>query len=276
VEALARRLAAIEADAGPDPGPNHASGPPRAVSTGVASLDATLAGGLRAGAVHEWAGHDMGEGDRPSASGWSPPVGILVWLARRALASAPGRRAVWIGRAVTPYPAALAGRVDAGGPRLIERSLLVDASSAGERVWAADLALRCRAVGCVALDGRGLDLACTRRLQLAARAGGGIALVARPASMARVPTAAATRWATRPWVGDEPEPAACAGPRWTVELLRCKGVQPAPEAPRRWVVEWCCETSDVRVDAGVVDRSRPPAVGSSPAGGPGPGLRLTG
>ena len=76
---------------------------------------------------------------------------------------------------------------------LLARSLFVDP---GPRalVWAADRALRCAGSAVVVIDGRGLDLGTTRRLQLAAEAGGALALVARPASDARRPSVAASRW----------------------------------------------------------------------------------
>lgn len=214
------------------------------VPTGWAPVDAALpGGGLATDAVHEWLGGIDAWGG--GAAGWLPPIGLLIGLARRA---AGGGAVLWIGRRIWPHAHTLAR---AG---LLGRSVLVDAQGPREAAWAADLALRGGGLAAVVADGRGLDMALTRRLQLAAEAGGGLALVARPACEARELSAAGTRWMVRP------VPSPTAGPRWAVDLLRCKGLRPAAAGGLRWTVEWDHAQGAVAVPADVADRLGPQAV----------------
>ncbi|NNF43958.1 MAG: hypothetical protein HKO59_08580 [Phycisphaerales bacterium] len=101
---------------------------------------------------------------------------------------------------------------------LLRRSLFVDPTSDADRLWTIDLALRCPAVSVVVADGRGLTMAASRRLQLAAEAGGTIGLIARPPEERTMPSSAATRW----WVGPAWSPS--SRPRWHLQALRCKAV----------------------------------------------------
>jgi hypothetical protein len=134
-------------------------------------------------------------------------------------------RVVWIGRGVWPYAPAL---VRACGEEVLAQSLFAHASHPAARVWAADVVLRSRAAAAVIVDGTGFDLAATRRLQLAAESrgggggGGALCLVARPPEERAELSAATTRWLVRS------APSLTGRIRWTVELLRCKGTQPAP------------------------------------------------
>jgi len=262
------------------------------VPTGWAPVDEALRGGLARAAIHEWLGlaepdtdetpgeapggvPSGGADDAPSdgarndARGdrsarrrrWLPPLGTLAHLARRALSvgdadDAPGW-ALWIGRRCWPYPRVFMAR-DAGDRALLERSIFIDARSAGERVWAADLALRCPAVSVVVLEARGLGMSETRRLRLAAGAGGALGLLARPAEERRALTAASSRWLVAPAPPcsfSDCDFESVHQPRWSVELLRCKGVQPATSA-RRWVVRRDHETGAVRLAPESSDRTR--------------------
>jgi protein ImuA len=143
--------------------------------------------------------------------------------------------------------------------RLMQRSLMVRADDQGQRLWAIDLALRCGAVTAVVADATGLKMPATRRLQLAAAGGDGIALLGRCRRELNVPSAAATRWS----VSRRPSQ---HGPGWVVELLRCKGSQPAnaaagdspamaghPHQPR-WMLEWDGAAGAVIIPADVVER----------------------
>jgi hypothetical protein len=147
---------------------------------------------------------------------------------------------LFIGRRVWPYPrrlvvvsgpSARGGRGDASSPppgdrRLLERALFVDPKDDGARLWAIDLALRCRAIAAVVADGSGLSMASSRRLQLAAEAGSALALLARPPNDLPRPSAAGLRLlVTRDAVATS-SPSA-PRPRWVVTLLRAKGVQNA-------------------------------------------------
>lgn len=183
--------------------------------------------GLERGAVHEWFA------DEPAAA-------LLSGLARQI--SERGGRAVWIGRACWAHP----------GWSDIESSVFVDAPSIRERVWALDLALRCRGVACVIADGSGIDMAASRRLQLAAKLGGTLGLLARPLTDLGELSCARTRWRVTP--APNPHARFFPEPRWTVELLRCKGLQPTHKA-QQWTVQYRYETSDVVVVSDVGNRS---------------------
>lgn len=191
--------------------------PAGVVRTGWASCDRAF-GGLRRGVLHEWL-------VEPCLAGL--PVGSLTifeHLATRALADEHSRPLVlWIGMGCQPYAASL-------GSRLLERSVFVDVHDLAERLWAIDVALRSPSVGVVIADAGGLGMRESRRLQLAASVGRGLCLLARPANERGEISAAWTRWAV------SATPSNSATPRWALELLRCKGVQPTEWSAQRWFV----------------------------------------
>lgn len=217
--------------------------------TGWAEADHAIGGGLACGALHEWFGL-MG-GGRPDSRVWLPPISILSHLAARSLmgSGVSGGLVVWIGKRCWPYPRSLRGR---WGANLLDRSIFVEAADIDERVWAIDLALRCRAVAAVVGDGSGLNMAESRRLQLAAGAGGVLGLLARPVCELGEISAARTRWRIAP------APSPMPLPRWTVELLRCKGVQLLSEEARRWVVQRDDATGALNLVSDALDRSAAP------------------
>ncbi|MDX2130982.1 MAG: hypothetical protein SFY69_02885 [Planctomycetota bacterium] len=191
--------------------------------------------------LHEW----FGPSERVNAA---PPLAVLIDLAWAAIAAesaaraSHGRVVMWVGRGVWPYPHALVRRSDAGegqdDRRLLAGSVFVDASSAADRTWATEQALRCAGVCAVVGDGSGLTMGESRRLHLAAQAGGVPALLARPGHERAVLSAGQTRWLVTPRAehdeqagGEMPDRLA-----WTVELLRCKGLRPVTGGVRRWVV----------------------------------------
>lgn len=230
-----------------------------AVPTGFVDV-ALPRGGLERGAVHEWLGvaEPECESSRPCGRGgrsenWSPPLTLLVQIARQALACSESgsNHLAWIGQRIWPYAPALACREESTQRRVLAASLFVRAESARDRLWAADLALRSRCAVAVIADGSGLDLAATRRLQLAAEAGGALCLLARPHWERRMLSAAQTRWAVRCC------PTWTTSRRWTVELLRCKGVQPTEQASssRLWIVEREHATRHVAVVSDVLSRA---------------------
>ncbi len=205
------------------------------VPTGWEDADRALpGGGLGRGAVHEW------------ASDRAPPLTVLIHLAARAAGKTGWM--CWVGRSVWPYGHSLAR---AG---LLERSLLVDVADPGELVWAMDCALRCTGMVVVG-DATGLDMACSRRLQLAAESGGSVAFVARPGREALSLSAAATRWVvSRP-------PAAGGGVMaWMLRLARCKGASDVID--REFTVERTSDARLVAVPAALAGRSRASAAGA--------------
>lgn len=214
--------------------------------------------------VHEWFGvegaAEVGAGGAAGGTGgagvahvrqsgfeaplWVPPIAVLLHLARRGLSKGSPRRVVWIGRRCWPYP---------GTPRadpLLRRSIFVDPPDDAARLWAIDLAARCPAAAVVVADGSGLEMAATRRLQLAAEAGSALVLCARPPGELKRLSAAATRWVVHS------APAPGMSPRWIVELVRCKGARAGPVRVRRWTVEWNRVKRGVVIHAALLERPR--------------------
>lgn len=184
--------------------------------------------------------------DRP------PPLTVLIDLAWRAIEAVPGgrpgSRIAWVGRWCWPYPPALVRRDETGAPdlRLLDRSVFIDARSQAERVWTLDQVARCIGIAAAVGDGRGLAMAESRRLQLAASVshqtgvGSGVSesgvpvLLARSADEQGELSAARTRWRVAPASEMTGEP---HHQEWAVELLRCKGLRPEEiGSARRWAV----------------------------------------
>lgn len=179
---------------------------------------------LACGALHEWF-TTCESGDDGRAAPAFPPLSIFIALARRALI--PERSALlWIGRACWPYPPALAD--------LLPVSIFIDPPTDVERLWATDLALRCRAVGAVIADGQRFSMPATRRLQLAAAAGGTPCFLFRPSHELRELSAAKTRWRVSPHPASQDPSPPPSTPSWTVHLLRCKGMRPNAGAAHTW------------------------------------------
>lgn len=182
--------------------------------------DALPEGGLRVGAAHEIL-----------SSGQEPAISLLAHLAHGA--DAHERLTVWIGAALFPSVWTMA-RCDARGvvdPAILPRHLLVRAARGCDRLWAADLALRSAASACVTVDASSFDAAATRRLQLAAESTGALCLLSRPARDLASLSTAATRWLVEPALSPHHS---CA--RWTVRLLRCKGLRPTTHT-NAWTVD---------------------------------------
>ncbi|MFT5423244.1 MAG: hypothetical protein ACI89L_001018 [Phycisphaerales bacterium] len=192
-------------------------------------------GGLRLGAVHEWLV------ESPQGQPDAAPLGIFAHLAAQHLASDNPSLVLWIGQACHPYPRSLP-------PVVLACSVFVTATTRTERVWATDTALRSRGAGVVIADASGFDMSASRRLQLAAGLSGGLGLLARPWSERGEISAAWTRWRVSPAMSDSDSP------RWAIELLRCKRMQPTGEGTRRWCVQRDDETGDVGVVSQFGDR----------------------
>lgn len=192
---------------------------------------------LRWGCLHEWFCEEQ---DGAPA--------LLLHIARRAMRQRAGaadaagvRPIIWISPHRRTYPPALAP--------LLPMVVWVQSPDRRARLWSIDLALRCRGVSAVIADGVGLEMAASRRLQLAAETGGTLGLLYRPMRDRSMLSVAATRWMVRP------SPSPTSHPRWSVELLRCKGAQPDREAPRCFTVEWDHVQGDLVVPDQLADRS---------------------
>jgi protein ImuA len=173
--ALKRKIAAIEGTRAPvEDG---------ALRLGIPAIDAALGGGLALGAMHEITG--------PLHLGAA--FGFALALAGRALER--GGDLLWV---ETAFAAAETGRLY--GPGLEgfglspARLLIVRVPRARDVLWVMEEAFRCRGIAATIAElTEQPDLTATRRLSLAARDGGGLALMVRP-RMSPHPTAALTRW----------------------------------------------------------------------------------
>jgi protein ImuA len=132
-----------------------------------------------------------------------------------------------------------------------ERLVLARAEGWTDALWAMEEALRCPAVSgaLLVLDRKSeaaLDLTVTRRLQLAAEAGGALGLLLRPDAgqedrQAAAHSAAITRWRISPL----PSAAEEDHPRWRLELLRARGGTPGGP----WAVSWRGAEGRLTLDA---------------------------
>jgi protein ImuA len=195
----------------------------KTLSLGLPELDAALPeGGLPLGAVHELVASDAADGAVFGlAAHW-------LGLAQRREA---GKWVLWCGRARHLYAPGL--RLAGLDPRHL---VTVQAPRDEEALWVLEEALRCRDLAGAVAEIDGLSLAQSRRLQLAAEAGGiGFLLRAPGASSGEGlgVSAAVTRWriAALPSAAG-PAPGVLAVPRWRLELMRCRGGRPAS-----WIVE---------------------------------------
>ena len=231
--ALRARIAAIERG-GAAPACGAAGSGAAVVRLGVAAVDEALpGGGLARGAVHEIAG----------AADSAAACGFAAALAGRATgASGP---AVWCTRDGSLYAPGLAAfGLDTA------RLVAVRAPCPRDALWAVEEALRAGVPAVVGEAAAGLTA--SRRLQLAARAGGGLCLLLPPPDGSAGALAAATRWRIAP-AAAAPRPGGGPGAaRWRLSLTRCRG-----GTARDWTVEWCHETHRFSLAAPLADRAVP-------------------
>jgi protein ImuA len=231
----------------------------RAVPLGLAALDRALpGGGLGLGALHEVVPASPAGADAGASTGFA--VALLV----RLLAGGVTGPVLWCLSETarrelgTPYAPGLAGfGLDPG------RLLFARARREADVLWAMREGLGCAVLAAVVGETEAaVDLAASRRLQLAATASGVSALLLSRRPLGVAPSAALTRWrvAAAPGaVRSPPDPgfAEVRGPgrpRWRVALERCRG-----GAPRAWLLEWRHETGDFTLAAAPADRSAVPA-----------------
>lgn len=190
-----------------------------------------LSGGLARAALHEVMADEPGCGAAFAAMLMGRADGTVLWIGAGA-------------DALTAWPPGLArfGLLPAN-------LILLRAEHWADALWAMEEALRCPAVAGAVLapDWAGdpaahaPDLTASRRLQLAAEAGGGIGLLLRPDLNNPSPSVAASRWRVAA------HNAAGAGqgmgdPSWRLELLRLRGGKPGGP----WTVTW--RAAEGRID----------------------------
>ncbi len=154
---------------------------------GVPVLDAALQGGLAVGALHELT--PASELQLGAAFGFA--------LALAALAAAKdGRQVLCIATDFADREGGTLYGLDHFGLRL-EKLLILRVAHPREALWGFEEGLKCRALAAVLAElpqgGEAADFTATRRLALAAQAGGGLGLLLRHQRYS-LPSAAMTRW----------------------------------------------------------------------------------
>jgi protein ImuA len=195
----------------------------KTLSLGLLELDAALPeGGLPLGAVHELVGADVADG---------AVYGLAAHWLGLAQRREPGKWVLWCGRTEHLYAPGL--RLAGLDPT---RLVTVRAPRDEDALWVLEEALRCRDLAGAVAEIDSLGLAQSRRLQLAAEAGGVGFLLRAPGAVngeGLGASAAVTRWqiAALPSAAG-PAPGVLGAPRWRLELMRCRGGRPAS-----WMVE---------------------------------------
>lgn len=191
---------------------------------GIPDLDAALpGGGLPMAALHEVIGTGM---DVEFAAG--PALFAAGVLARR-----PGPVLWVLERQDLFAPGLAAAGLDPGRVIYAEAGRQTALLAMEEGLRHPGLA------GVVAEVSARVSLTASRRLHLAAQAGGAIALILRRRAQADGAIAAVTRWRVGPQPSAPPMPSAAGTPglgrlRWQLDLMRCRGGQTGS-----WVVEAC-------------------------------------
>ncbi len=235
---LRRRIARIERTEGRKGG--------KAIPRGVPAIDGRLpGGGLALGALHEifGGGPDIEHGT------------AAALLAAGILARAPGQ-VLW----VLEQPDLFAPALEAVG-LASERVIYAEAGRPGAVLLSMEEGLRHVGLAGVVgeLSGR-LTLTASRRLQLAAEQSGVTCFVLRRSrrfddALLSESTAAVTRWRVTalPSPGPlmhAPETPGLARARWRLDLVRCRGGEPAS-----WIVEASDATGHLGSPADLGDRS---------------------
>jgi protein ImuA len=221
---------------------------------GIAAIDRLLpGGGLALGALHEILGMGGDEEDGALAAAFA--AGILGRLAAQRSSAGDGM-VLWC----LPRP-------DLYGPALAAHGLdpahivLVRAPRDPEILWAMEEGLRAPGIAAVVGEVGTLAAVASRRLQLAAERSGITAFLLRrwrdggqAARERNLPNATVTRWrvAALPSQPSWGEPGV-GRPRWRVELLRCRGGEPAC-----WEVEVADATGHVSLASALADRPAAP------------------
>ena len=194
---------------------------------GVPALDDALQGGLALGALHELT----------PASELQLGCAFGFGLAIAALAAADGRQVLCIAtdyaarEAGTPYGV---GLDHLGLP--MDRLLILRVAHPRDALWAFEEALKCSALAAVLAElpeaGAAADLTATRRLSLAAQAGGGLGLLLRHRPYP-LPSAALTRWQVAAALSKPDRFGGLGGTRFDLSLHRNRRGRCG-----RWITDW--------------------------------------
>ena len=196
-------------------------------STGSATIDAALGGGLLRGALHEIFARQIL--DEPSAASFAITL---------ALRTAGERPILWVRQ---DFVGLETGEIYAPGLNELglspDRLILVRARDAPSVLRAGEEAARCPPLGAVLIEPWGnpktLDLVASRRLALAA-ACSDVPLFMVRAGGTPAPSAAATRWSIAAAPSAALEADAPGHPAFAVSLMRDR----VGSVGRNWIVEW--------------------------------------
>lgn len=215
---------------------------------GLDAVDVALPrGGLAADGVHEIAAAAHGD----AAVG----TGFALALLRQLGASGP---VLWCRSAQSTRET---GRIHGHGLASFGlaagRVVFADARRDADVLWALEQGARSGAFAVLLGEVDTASFTATRRLALAAAAGGTPLVLLRPHRELGA-SAACTRWrvGAAPSAPDILDLSAPGPPRWRVELTRCRGGRPGT-----WIVEWSHETHRFRLVAPSAARplaARPP------------------
>ncbi len=229
LDRLRRQLARLEA-------PHNRHNGRTVIALGDPGLDRALPwGGLPRHGLHEIVGD---EGDAATGGFALAVAGRIARGDGRILHLGMHRRDQTTGRLYGP------GLVRFGVDP--DRLILAVVRRPADLLWMMEEGLRSQALAVVIGEGVSADLTASRRLQLAAEAGGTAALLLPP--VATRSWAALTRWR----IAAMPSPEGPFRPRWWIALERCRGGSPA-----NWLVEWDDATSCFCVVPPLANR-RPP------------------
>jgi len=207
------------------------------LGSGDPILDSALPwGGLPQGALHEM-------------NGTAAAMGFAAALAGRLAGSKP---ILWCRSA----------RNETGsvyGPGLIplgldpEQIVFVETKKKQDLLWAMEEGLRSGQPALVIGEIDAVSLVASRRLQLAAEAGGVTAFllntvvtkrICEKATATSATTVALTRWIVSSEAKDKSQRNTMRGPQWRVDLAHCRG-----GVPQYWLVEWNHEASNTNEKA---------------------------
>jgi protein ImuA len=216
----------------------------------IAAIDQALpSGGLARGALHEFLGAGGDEEDGALAAAFAARI------LGRLIATGDGMVLWGLSRPDLYGPGLAAHGLDPG------RVVLVRTRRDGEILWAMEEGLRVPGILAVVGEIGSLPAVASRRLQLAAERSGITAFLLRrwrdggqAARERALPNAAVTRWRITavPAHPIRGEPG-IGRPHWRVELLRCRGGEPAS-----WELEVPDATDHVSLPAALADRPAAP------------------